>query len=176
MSIPLRSTDTASRGALDTSRTGIIRSINTSNGGVPKKATTDAQVSRLGLIGDAHNDTAGHGGPERAVCIYSIELIRLLQQEGHSIDVGSAGENLTLEGLDWALLVPGARIRCGNEVELEVSSFTSPCKTIKGSFVDGHFKRISQKVHPGWSRVYARVLTEGKIRQGDLVRVIPPGL
>jgi len=175
MTAPLRPTD-VNGDVLDTGRTGIIRSINISAGGVPKKAVTDAQVSRLGLVGDAHNDTEGHGGPERAVCIYALELIGLLQREGHPIDVGTAGENLTVEGISWHLLVPGARIRCGDEVELEVASFTSPCKTIKGSFIDGHFKRISQKVHPGWSRVYARVLAEGKIRNGDRIQVISTGL
>jgi MOSC domain-containing protein YiiM len=157
-------------------RTGTIRSINISPGGVPKNAVSDANVSRLGLIGDAHNDTEGHGGPERAICIYSLEVIGLLQREGHPIDVGTAGENLTLEGINWDLLVPGARIRCGDEVVLEVASFTSPCKTIKASFIDGHFKRISEKVNPGWSRVYARVLAEGRISRGDRVQVISPGL
>jgi MOSC domain-containing protein YiiM len=161
---------------LDTGRTGRIRSVNISKGGVPKNPVTDAQVSRAGLLGDAHNDTEGHGGPDRAVCIYSHELIASLQREGHPIDVGSAGENLTVEGVNWDLVVPGARIRCGDEVELEVASFTSPCKTIKASFIDGDFKRISQKVHPGWSRVYARVVTEGKIRHGDPVQVVSPRL
>ncbi|HJQ10787.1 MAG TPA: MOSC domain-containing protein [Gemmatimonadaceae bacterium] len=132
-------------------------------------------MARFGLVGDAHNDTEGHGGPERAVCIYSVERIRSLQGEGHAIDVGTAGENLTVEGVDWDLVVPGVRIRCGDEVELEVVSYTSPCKTIRASFIDGIFKRISQKVYPGWSRVYARVLSGGKIRRGDRVQLIPPG-
>jgi MOSC domain-containing protein YiiM len=39
--------------------------------------------------------------------------------------------------------------------------------------MDGEFVRISQKLHPGWSRVYARVLTEGEIHFGDHVEVIP---
>jgi MOSC domain-containing protein YiiM len=65
------------------------------------------------------------------------------------------------------------RIKLGEEVVLEVASFTSPCKTIKQSFIDGEFVRISQKLHPGWSRVYARVVTEGEIRFGDHVEVIP---
>ena len=131
------------------------------------------KVSRLGLLGDAQNDKNHHGGPERAVCIYALERIHALQQEGHPIDVGTAGENLTVEGIDWDLVVPGSRIKLGDEVLLEVDSFTSPCKTIKGSFIDGKFVRISQKLHPGWSRVYARVLTEGEIRFGDHVEVIP---
>ena len=160
---------------LDNGLIGTIRSINTSGGGVPKKGIDDAQVSRLRIVGDAQNDTEGHGGPDRAVCVYCLELISALQREGHPIDIGTSGENLTVEGVNWDLVVPGARIRCGEEVELEVASFTNPCKTIKDSFIDGHFKRISQKVHPGWSRVYARVLSEGKIHRGDRVQLIPSG-
>ena len=123
---------------------------------------------------DAHNDTKSHGGPERAVCVYAIERIRALQAEGHPIDVGTAGENVTVEGIDWDLVVPGARIRLGNEVLLEVASFTTPCKTIRDSFTDGRFVRISQKLHRGWSRVYARVLSEGEIRSGDTVELTSP--
>ena len=160
---------------LDNGLIGTLRAINLSSGGVPKKAVDDAQVSLLRILGDAQNDTKHHGGPEKAVCVYSIELIRALQREGHPSDIGTTGENLAIEGLNWDLVVPGARIRCGAEVELEVASFTNPCKTIRDSFIDGHFRRISQKVHPGWSRVYARVLSEGKIRRGDRVQLIPAG-
>lgn len=157
---------------LDNTQTGKVVSINMSGGGVPKKSVTVAQVSVSGLVGDAHNDTEGHGGPERAVCIYSLERIHALQAEGHPIQVGTAGENLTVEGIDWSLIAPGARFRVGDDgVELEVASYTNPCKTIKGSFIEGKFVRIAEKLHPGWSRVYARVLSEGHIRSGDPVEV-----
>lgn len=158
---------------LDYNRIGVLVSINMSGGGVPKRRVGDAKVSRLGLLGDAQDDKKNHGGPERAVCVYSLERIHALQQEGHPIDVGTAGENVTLEGIDWDLVAPGVRIKLGDDVVLEVASFTSPCKTIKGSFIDGEFPRISQKLHPGWSRVYARVLSEGEIRFGDHVELIP---
>jgi MOSC domain-containing protein YiiM len=65
-------------------------------------------------------------------------------------------------------------MKLGAEVLLEVASFTSPCKTIKESFIDGRFVRISQKLHPGWSRVYARVLSEGEVRFGDSVELLSP--
>lgn len=169
-------TDFASRESqLDNGLIGAIRSINLSPGGVPKRAVTDAQVTLSRIVGDAQNDTKHHGGPEKAVCLYSLECIQALQREGHPIEVGTAGENLTVEGINWDRVVPGARFRCGDEVELEVASFTNPCKTIKGSFIDGRFRRISHLFHPGWSRVYARVLTEGKIRVGDRIRLVPPG-
>lgn len=155
-------------------RIGLLASINLSDGGIPKRRVAGARVSRSGLQNDAQNDTKHHGGPERAVCVYSLERIYALQAEGHPIDVGTAGENVTVEGIDWDLVVPGARLRLGEEVLLEIASFTSPCKTIRDSFTDGRFARISQQLHPGWSRVYARVLSEGEIRRGELVEVTPP--
>ena len=157
---------------LDDNRTGVIVSINLSGGGVPKKRVSDAKVSRLGLHGDAHNDKEHHGGPDRAVCLYAMERIHALQGEGHPIDVGTAGENLTVEGIDWELVVPGTRIKVGAAVILEVASYTGPCKTIRDSFIDGRFVRISQKLHPGWSRVYARVLSEGEVHFGDSLELL----
>jgi MOSC domain-containing protein YiiM len=160
-------------GRLDNHLIGTVVSINVSGGGVPKSRVSGAQVSLLGLVGDAQDDTIHHGGPERAVCLYSLERIRSLQAEGHPIDVGTAGENVTVEGVDWDLVAPGVQLRLGDHVLLEIVSFTNPCKTIKGSFIDGKFVRIAQKLHPGWSRVYARVLSEGQIHFGDPVEVNP---
>jgi len=152
---------------------GTIASINISGGGVPKRRVTDAKVLLLGLQGDEQDDKVHHGGPERAVCIFSLDRLRALQAEGHPIEPGTAGENLTVEGIPWESVMPGVRLKVGPEVLLEVTSFTSPCKTIRRSFIDGRFVRISQKVHPGWSRVYARVIAEGDVRLGDKIEILP---
>jgi MOSC domain-containing protein YiiM len=159
--------------SLDNHLTGSVAAINVSNGGVPKGRVSGAQVSRSGLEKDTQDDKIHHGGPERAVCLYSLERIRSLQTEGHPIDIGTAGENVTLEGIDWDRIIPGVTIKIGDQVLLEVASFTNPCKTIRASFIDGEFIRIAQKLHPGWSRVYARVIREGQIRFGDQVAVNP---
>ena len=158
---------------LDNHLTGSVAAINISNGGVPKGRVSGAKVSRLGLEKDAQDDKEHHGGPERAVCLYSLERIRSLQTEGHPIDIGTVGENVTIEGIDWDRIVPGVTIKIGDQVLLEVASFTNPCKTIRASFIAGEFIRIAQKLHPGWSRVYARVIREGQIRFGDPVEVSP---
>ena len=105
-------------GGLDKNEIGTVASINVSSGGVPKKPISGAQVSRSGLIGDGQRHRKMHGGPERAVCIYSLELIRLLRNEGHSIDVGTVGENVTVEGIDWAQVVPGNRLVVGDAVRI----------------------------------------------------------
>jgi len=159
--------------SLDNHLIGSVAAINISGGGVPKRRVSGAQVSRSGLENDAQDDKKHHGGPERAVCLYSLERIRSLQTEGHPIDIGTAGENVTIEGIDWDRIAPGATIKIGDEVLLEVASFTNPCKTIRGSFIAGEFVRIAQRLHPGWSRVYARVLREGQVRFGDPVEVSP---
>ena len=148
-----------------------LHQISVSNGGVPKLAVPKARVTKNGVEGDHHRNTELHGGPDRAVCLYSLELIEALKQEGHPIAPGSSGENFTLAGLDWKHIGPGARISVGNEVKLEVLSYTSPCRHNACWFKDGDFSRISQKTHPGWSRVYAKVLAEGMVHQGDAVAV-----
>lgn len=144
---------------------GRIESINVSGGGVPKTSRVEAWISRNGVYGDSQADQKLHGGPERAVCIYTVELIEALQNEGHPIAFGTTGENLTVSGVDWELVVPGSVWKAGESV-LEITSYTAPCKTIRDSFSDKRYKRIAQKVNPGWSRIYARVLEEGRVRVG----------
>ncbi|MFV9504623.1 MAG: MOSC domain-containing protein [Oscillochloridaceae bacterium umkhey_bin13] len=138
-------------------------------GGVPKYAVPSAELTINGVVGDLQRDRRVHGGPERAVCLYALERIEALRGEGHMIGPGTTGENLTLAGLDWARLGIGTRLLIGEWVELEVTDFAAPCSTIADSFRDGEFKRISAKLHPGWSRLYARVLSEGVVRVGDRV-------
>lgn len=151
---------------------GIVHSVNTSGGGVPKRPRPEAEVTPHGVAGDRQRDRRYHGGPERAVSLYSLDRIRALQAEGHPVDVGTLGENLTIEGLDWDRVRTGVRLTVG-EVQLEVTKDAPPCRTIAGSFCDGAFTRASQKVHPGWSRWYARVLRPGVVRPGDPVVVAP---
>ncbi len=148
-----------------------LHQISVSNGGVPKLAVPQARVTKDGVEGDRQRNREAHGGPDRAVCLYGYEVIDALRREGHSIAAGSAGENFTLAGLDWKHIEPGTRLRVGDDVLLEVVSYTAPCKHNACWFKDEDYSRISQKKHPGWSRVYARVLAEGVVKQGDDVAI-----
>jgi MOSC domain-containing protein YiiM len=150
-----------------------IFQINASNGGVPKRPLRQAEVHKQGLTGDKQNNTKVHGGPDRAVCLYSLERILALQAEGHPIFPGSIGENVTITGLDWDEIVPGVRLRIG-DVILEITRYTTPCNQIEESFADLDSQRISHKKHPGWSRVYARVLQTGTLKIGDSVALESP--
>ena len=145
-------------------------SINVSPGGVSKRPVAEVRVGMAGLAGDAQR-WEHHGGPLRAVCLWSLERIEALRAEGHAVAPGAAGENLTLAGLDWDRLGPGAELQVG-EVRLRVTEYTRPCRKIAACFSDGDSDRISQARHPGWSRLYASVLAGGTLRPGDPVEVV----
>jgi MOSC domain-containing protein YiiM len=122
--------------------------------------------------GDRQRNLKVHGGPDRAVCLFSVELIERMQDEGHSIDAGSSGENLTLAGLAWDTLEPGTQLKIGPDALLEVASYCAPCEWNARWFRDGDISRISQRTNPGWSRLYARVLESGVVRPGDVVEIL----
>jgi MOSC domain-containing protein YiiM len=151
-----------------------VLQVNVSGGGVPKLPVREAEAGELGLAGDGHDDALNHGGPERALCLFAIERIEALAAEGHPLFAGAAGENVTTRGLDWDTVVPGTRLRLGAGAVVEITRYTTPCRTIAHWFADGDFTRIHQDVRPGWSRVYARVLRGGVIRPGDAIETLPP--
>jgi MOSC domain-containing protein YiiM len=146
-----------------------LAQIHLSTGGVPKQAVPQAQVTLDGLVGDWQRNRKYHGGPDRALCLWSAELIATLQTEGHPIGPGTTGENLTIAGLDWAALSMGSRLQVGDGVQLEVTDYAAPCRTIAHCFMGRRYGRISQKSHPGTSRLYARVLQGGEVGVADRV-------
>jgi MOSC domain-containing protein YiiM len=154
---------------------GSIEQISISQGGVPKRAVPEAEVTGWGLAGDGHNDPISHGGPERALCLFSAERIEALQAEGHRhLAFGSIGENITTRGIDWDEVQPGVWLKLGDEVVIQVTRFTVPCATIMHFFADQDPTRVLEGAYPGWSRVYARVLSGGVIRPGDPIEVAIP--
>jgi MOSC domain-containing protein YiiM len=148
---------------------GRIFQINVSDGGVPKHRILDAQVTERGLVGDRQKDLRAHGGTLRAICLFAIEQIATMRIEGHRISAGATGENVTTEGIPWHEVTPGSRFKLGDEVVLEVTGYADSCWKNAQWFINGNTQRIDQDTHPGSSRVYARVVQEGTIHEGDRV-------
>ncbi len=148
---------------------GRIEQLSASRGGVPKRAVPEAVVNEYGLTQDRQRDRRHHGGLERALCLWSSEIIDQLRADGHDIRAGAAGENVTVRGIEWKRLVPGSRLRLGDQVIVEITSYASPCRIIAHCFRDGDFNRINHQTHPGRSRLYARVARQGIVHPGDQV-------
>lgn len=142
---------------------GQLLGIYISNGGVPKENVATVNVHFEGIVGDNQFDKKHHGGPQRAVCVLENELLLKLKSEGHPIQAGTTGENLLVEGFNLGI---GSIFKI-DEVELEVVSAATPCKTISASFTDGYFNRISHKKYPGETRWYCKVLKEGQISRSS---------
>jgi MOSC domain-containing protein YiiM/GNAT superfamily N-acetyltransferase len=153
---------------------GRLVQVNVSEGGVPKLPVPAARITVAGVEGDRQREVTVHGGPHRAVSLLGIEAIRRVAAEGHPIAAGTTGENLTTSGFDVSALAPGTRLSIGDDVILELGLPANPCRTIRHSFVDLRFGRLSSKVHRGDGRMYARVIREGVVRPGDPIRLQPP--
>ena len=149
-----------------------ITHINISDGGVPKLPIAQIQITPDGLMGDRQRNLKYHGGPDRAVCLWSADIIQTLQTEGHPIAPGSAGENITIAGLPWEQVSLNSQLQLGDTVRLLITDYAPPCRTIGKFFSDRRYSRISHKHHSGISRLYARVLAPGLVSVGNRVQVV----
>jgi len=159
-------------GAGAPTQVGVVAQVNASDGGVPKKPIEVAEVGDRGLVGDRQAARQHHGRPLQALCLWSTEVIDALRAEGHPIEPGAAGENVTLSDIDWSTIRPGTQLLVG-DVLAEISAWATPCKKNAQWFADRDFRRMDHDRHPGWSRAYAWVREPGTIRQGDPVVVEP---
>ena len=82
----------------------------------------------------------------------------------------ATGGERTVSGGDGKAAGPGTELKIG-EGRLLIPSYTSPCEKIAFSCFGNEYTRISQKLHPGWSRLSARVLAGGLVTVGDAVEI-----
>ena len=154
---------------------GTVTHLAVSGGGVPKSRVDRFDVDWSGAVGDRQGDRRHHGRPFQALCLWSSDVIAALQSEGHPIEPGFAGENVTVSGVDWAALRPGTVVQVGSAVA-EISSHATPCAKNAAWFVDRDFRRVDHDEHTGWSRLYATVLEPGTVAVGDAFVVEPDRL
>jgi MOSC domain-containing protein YiiM len=149
-----------------------LHQINVSNGGVPKLSVDSVKVAVDGMAGDTQADKKHHGGPRQTLCIYSLEVIEALKSEGHPIEPGFAGENLTISGLIWDSIQEGDQFKVGKDLVIEITDPATPCSKNAPWFLDGNFRRMSGQSFPGSSRWYALVVFPGEVAVGDPVQKV----
>jgi MOSC domain-containing protein YiiM len=145
----------------------ILAQLNVSDGGMPKTAVLFAHVSRDGVAGDWQRNRKYHGGPDRAVCMYSEELYAELRSEGVDLVNGAVGENFTTRGVNLQHLAKGDRLRVGADCVLELTDIRVPCRSLK-KWAEDLPARIQGR--SGW---VAKVISEGTVRPGDPIEVLP---
>ena len=117
-------------------------------------------VEGRGIDGDAK------GVPQRQLNIMSAETLAQLAREGFHAGPGQMGEQIALRGLDVDTLAEGDMLEFGDDAQVEVVKPRTGCDrfaAIQGRSPDTAQRRLG---------VIARVVTGGRIRVGDPVRVV----
>ena len=148
-----------------------VTGLHISSGGVPKVPVNTLSVTLDGCQGDDQDDKKHHGGKNKAICLFQQEILESLSSNGHPISPGSTGENILIEGIDIGSIEVGTCLKIG-EIEIVVTQDAPPCKTIRNSFINGEFNKISHRKNPNFTRWYASVNVTGTITIGDLVELI----
>ena len=131
---------------------------------MPKHAIASARVTKHGIEGDKQKNLKYHGGPDRAVCLFSTELYARLKDLGIDLANGAVGENFTTTGLDLDTITPGDRLRVG-ECLIEITDVRIPCR----SLIKLHPNLLKQmQGHSGW---VAKVIEEAIAQPGDAIIV-----
>lgn len=124
--------------------------------GTQKKNVHEAEfVEDWGIKNDAHA-----GKWHRQVSLLSHDKIEAFRARGAEVVDGAFGENLVVEGFDFAALPVGTRFRC-NDVVLEMTQIGKECH--HGCEI---FKKMGECIMPR-EGVFTRVLRGGVIREGD---------
>jgi len=129
-----------------------------------------AFLSKTNVEGDAQGNPSVHGGVDKAALGYGAGRYPLWRQElGIEMPHGAFGENMTIEGLDEETVCIGDIYEIGETV-VQVSSPRSPCWKIARRWgIKDLTATVDRTGRTGW---YHRVLTEGHIEAGDLVRLL----
>ena len=139
--------------------------VNVSGGGMPKLPVESARVTRQGVEGDWQRNRKYHGGPNRAVCIFSEELYAWLREQGIDLTFGALGENFTTRNIDLSTLSGGDRLRVG-ECIIELTDVRVPCNSLKKW--DSRFPKLIVG-RSGW---VAKVVQDGTVKPGDQIELL----
>jgi molybdenum cofactor synthesis domain-containing protein len=142
----------------------VLAVCTSSEKGTPKRNVQRAEfVVGYGIKGDAH---AGHW--HRQVSLLSHEKIEEFRAKGATVEDGSFGENLVVEGIDFKSLPVGTLLECG-DVVLEITQIGKECHSHCAIF-----NVMGDCIMPR-EGVFAKVAKGGFIVAGDemLVRHAP---
>jgi MOSC domain-containing protein YiiM len=129
-------------------------------------------VSGVNLQGDGQADLTVHGGPNKAVYLYSWDNILYWREFLHRQDLGpgSFGENLTVEGLSEKEVAIGDEFAMGT-ARFVVTQPRLPCFKLALALETPSITKTF--LESGRTGFYLRVLQEGALQAGDPIYPLP---
>lgn len=130
----------------------------------------EVAVTKRGLPGDGQADLVHHGGPDKAVCVYSFAHREHWENAwGKEMAYAAFGENFSVEGARETEVCVGDVIRAGTAL-FQVSQARLPC--FKLGLKHGLPELPQEVQRTGYTGFYLRVLEEGAVRAGDELTLV----
>ena len=142
--------------------------------GLPKRPVESARLTAEGVEGDFnHYRTQGRrGDPDYAVMLMTVDAIEDINGEGWPVKAGDIGENVTVDGVPYADLGPGRRVRVGGAT-VEITGPATPCANLYTlPYVGEERGPAFLKTMLGRRGWYARVIDEGDLAPGGAVELL----
>ncbi len=130
-----------------------------------KKGTAKKRVPSALLLENHGLEQDAHAGTwHRQVSLLSLQKIEAFRAKGAIAPYGCFGENLVVDGIDFAALPVGTRLSC-NGILLEISQIGKECHD-KCQI----YHTMGECIMPTQG-VFAMVLRGGRIQEGDDMRL-----
>lgn len=123
------------------------------------------RLGEHGFDGDGVADTKNHGGPDKAVCAYSLDHYPYWEEVlGVKLPPAAFGENLSVTGLKEEDVCLGDVFQLGTAL-VQISQPRQPCRTLATRYGRGDLVKLV--VDSGFTGLYFRVLKEGTVKPGS---------
>ena len=133
----------------------------------PQKGTEKTPVDSIEVTIDGFKSDAHSGNWHRQISLLDNESVQEFAKLNNlEIKPGDFGENITTEGIDITLLIPGVIIEGTNGLKLEVTQVGKECHGDDCTI----FQKVGKCVMPARG-VFCRVLTPGHLHRGDILEL-----
>lgn len=136
-------------------------SVSPTKGTKKKNVLQGTLMENYGLVGDGHANINTH----RQISLLAIESIHKMREIGLEVNPGDFAENITTKGLEIINLCIGTKIYIGKNSILEVTQIGKECQ--KPCEIG---RQVGKCIMP-LEGIFCRVLSGGKIRVGDRIRI-----
>ena len=151
---------------------GDLSEKNWTTGFFKQPVAEPAYARTLGVDGDGQADLVNHGGPDKAICVYSFDHYPYWQDilKVDPLPTGAFGENFTIESLEESNICIGDTWRVGESVIVQVSQPRQPCWKLARRWQRKTLAlEVQENGKTGW---YFRVLEEGMAQAGMALTLI----
>ena len=132
-----------------------------------KKGTQKTQVEEASVIKDRGIEGDAHAGEwHRQVSFLASESIEKAIKNGLEVTFGDFAENIATSGIDWFEIPIGTRLHLGESTVVEITQIGKECHNKCAIYY-----KAGDCIMPR-EGVFARVISGGKIKRGDIIRFV----